>query len=76
MKKSPCDGGCWFCHEDTDPMLFSWEFDCFLHEECLKKEPNDNPEAVIMKREFNEKTQMDYRVGFGFDVLWFTNTYC
>jgi hypothetical protein len=33
MKKHPNEGGCWFCHDDEGEMIFSWEFDCWLHEE-------------------------------------------
>lgn len=48
----PQDGGCWFCFKKTEDMWFDSEFDTFLHEECLRKELNDNPEnpeARIMK---------------------------
>ena len=38
MKKSPNEGGCWFCHDDMGIMFFSFEFDCFFHKECLQKE--------------------------------------
>lgn len=55
MKKHPNEGGCWFCHDDEGEMIFSWEFDCWLHEECLRKELAGpyNPEAEIMAREFS-----------------------
>jgi hypothetical protein len=47
----PGKGGCWFCYQKTDDMIFDIEFDTFLHEECLRKELRenpDNPEAQIM----------------------------
>ena len=31
------------------------EFDCFLHLECLEKQSNENPEVLIMRREFGLK---------------------
>lgn len=36
-------------------MWFSWEFDCWVHESCLKKELDTvwNPEAEIMAKEFS-----------------------
>ncbi len=49
----PNQGGCWFCYENEGDMLFSTEFDCYLHEECLKKQDDRNPEAVIMSRELS-----------------------
>ncbi len=64
---SPNQGGCWFCSEkDERPMMFSCEFDTYLHEGCLMKELQEkdygsgmvaeaNPEAVIMANEFNIK---------------------
>lgn len=55
MYKQPNDGGCWFCHTDDGEMWFSWEFDCWVHESCLKKELDTvwNPEAEIMAKEFS-----------------------
>lgn len=47
----PNNGGCWFCYQANDKMLFSTEFDCFFHRDCLMKEPDTNPEAEIMRRE-------------------------
>jgi hypothetical protein len=51
MKKSPCEGGCWFCHDDAGDMLFSTEFDTYVHAECLKNGDRDNPEVRIMSAE-------------------------
>lgn len=55
----PCDGGCWFCHTDSDVdeegMAFSCEFDTYFHMKCLKKALVDDPqhpEALIIEREF------------------------
>lgn len=49
---------CWFCRKDKPDKdwLFSCEFDCYLHEKCLKEaikneEPGD-PETKILKNEF------------------------
>jgi len=55
MKVSPADGGCWYCHEKHDdvPMLFSTEFDTFVHRGCLitARRDDSNEEAKIMYRE-------------------------
>lgn len=54
---SPSDGGCWFCyHKDDRPMLFSCEFDCYLHEECLMSayladDNDENREVQIIMKE-------------------------
>lgn len=54
--KLPQDGGCWFCHKDEGDMLFSTEFDTYLHKDCLikelEKEPPINQETRIMSIEF------------------------
>lgn len=34
----PNEGGCWYCHKDDGEMVFSCEFDTYLHMECLLKE--------------------------------------
>lgn len=51
MKKSPGNGGCWFCHDDAPQgLVFDGEFDTFVHISCLKeaiKNSNDE-EAQIM----------------------------
>ena len=49
----PSAGGCWFCYTapQDKPMLFDTEFDTFVHEDCLRKtleEEPDHPEASIM----------------------------
>lgn len=56
MKKSPNEGGCWFCHQDPveEVLYFSTEFDTYFHEDCLLKELKlGNPEAEIIARELD-----------------------
>jgi hypothetical protein len=53
MRKSPNEGGCWFCWDD-DPvnMAFDTEFDTNVHITCLKHALNinpDHPEAKFME---------------------------
>ena len=52
-KKLPSQGGCWYCHGDTAPLVFSCEFDTYLHEKCLRAAMGDkgDAEAAIMGRE-------------------------
>lgn len=55
MEITPQEGGCWYCHKRDDPLMFSCEFDAYLHLKCLKKALMDDPknrEAIIMMREF------------------------
>lgn len=51
MKKSPNQGGCWFCNDD-DPkgLVLEREFDTFVHFSCLREKVKDpeNQEAQIM----------------------------
>jgi len=51
-KVSPVQGGCWFCWEKDDKLVFDSEFDTAVHVKCIRKvlavEPN-HPEANIMK---------------------------
>ncbi len=55
---SPVDGGCWFCHTTTEPLEFCWEFDCYVHLDCidevLSNDP-DQPEGKIMHREMENR---------------------
>ena len=54
MKKSPNEGGCWFCQDDEGEMFFSYQFDCLFHKECLHKalaKAEWNPEAEIIADE-------------------------
>ena len=58
MTKSPKDGGCWFCWEDYGEMLFSYEFDSWLHEKCCMRCLADgDEEAEIIAREFGWKLE-------------------
>lgn len=54
VKLSPAEGGCWYCGFGDGEMLFSCEFDCCLHKECLlnalETDPSDR-EAQIMAKE-------------------------
>ncbi len=57
-RKSPRDGGCRFCHDDSDPLVFCHEFDCNLHMECFDRVYTDDPgdpELAIMYGEFYER---------------------
>ena len=51
MKKTPQEGGCWYCHEDTSPLLFSTEFDTYVHEDCIRSQTNPTSEDRIMYNE-------------------------
>ena len=62
-KLSPVDGGCWYCHTDdaseSKPLTFCWEFDTFIHVDCIKQRGQQNeergeydPEWEIIAREF------------------------
>lgn len=47
---------CWYCHcPPGDDLVFSWEFDTFVHLACIRDristEPHDR-EAAILSREF------------------------
>ena len=51
---SPNDGGCWYCHTTDGEMLFSTEFDAYVHKECIERaveHDEEDREAQIMKRE-------------------------
>lgn len=39
---------CWFCrsNQDISDWYFSFEFDCFLHEECLKDQIKEYKERA------------------------------
>ena len=65
MRKRPSEGGCWFCHEDSGPLDFSTEFDTNVHVDCIKSAlAHDNPEAVIMAREFDLPEAQDKEVRY------------
>ena len=52
----PSNGGCWYCYRKTDDMLFSSEYEFYVHEECivdhLEEYPDDMP-SLIMAEEFS-----------------------
>lgn len=62
MNKHPNQGGCWYCHDDEGEMLFSVEFDCYIHEKCLRNALKDEKdrEAQIMGRELNNPYHLFY----------------
>jgi len=48
---------CWYCHcPPGDDLVFSWEFDTYVHLSCIRdrlaSDPSDR-EAHILGREFN-----------------------
>ncbi len=54
----PRDGGCWYCHELTPPLVFSCEFDTNVHEACLKeamKNENDREASIMGAEIFSEE---------------------
>lgn len=40
-KISPADGGCWFCYTVSGDMAFDYEFDTYVHLECVRKALED-----------------------------------
>jgi hypothetical protein len=59
MECSPVAGGCWYCHTDAPPLVFCWEFDTFIHIDCIKNQITKNlenkeydPELEIIRKEF------------------------
>ena len=56
----PNEGGCWYCFQKDDDLLFSWEFDTFVHLECIRHAAKKNPqdrEAQIFLSEFSEPVE-------------------
>ena len=56
----PERGGCWYCYKGTGDFLFSWEFDTFIHLQCIldridKGIRHDDFELLIFIREFDIK---------------------
>ena len=58
-KVSPQDGGCWYCKTDDPPLTFCFEFDTFIHIDCIKEKIKErtadheiDPELEIICREF------------------------
>lgn len=54
MNKSPQEGGCWYCHTEDENLVFSLEFDTFVHVKCIQAaieaDPTDR-EARFFKKE-------------------------
>jgi len=54
----PTKGGCWYCYTtaETGDWLLSWEFDCYLHAQCLRMavDMRDDPETEVFRNEFKE----------------------
>jgi hypothetical protein len=55
---APKDGGCWYCHKNDGILYSCWEFDTYIHLECIlerKKEIEKNneydPEWEIIAKE-------------------------
>ena len=49
---APEQGGCWFCWSDHGSMVLDYEFDTFVHIDCIKKaleQDSNHPEAQFMK---------------------------
>jgi len=54
--KTPNQGGCWYCYQDEekDALVFSMEWDAYVHPRCVWQRLADNPsdeEALIFARE-------------------------
>src|SRR5690606_28900806 len=51
---SPHDGGCWYCHKADENLVFSIEWDAYVHLTCvreaLERDPQDT-EAWVFARE-------------------------
>jgi hypothetical protein len=58
-KVSPNDGGCWYCHNKDEGLVFCMEFDTFIHIDCIKEQIASLPpecedqELKIIAREFD-----------------------
>ena len=50
----PDDGGCWYCHKADENLVFSIEWDAYVHPACvreaLERDPQDD-EAWVFARE-------------------------
>ena len=56
--KLPQDGGCWYCHTDDPPLTFCFEFDTYIHTQCIVNRGKQNkveniydPEWEIIAKE-------------------------
>jgi hypothetical protein len=54
MNVVPQNNGCWFCHQKDGDLNFCFEFDTYLHLECLELAAltDSNDEVQIMLCEF------------------------
>ena len=55
MECSPQNGGCWYCSTDDPPLTFCFEFDTFIHIDCINvqiEKGQYDPELEIIRREF------------------------
>lgn len=43
-KVFPSQGGCWFCWNETEGMVFDTEFDTLVHPQCILSALADDPE--------------------------------
>lgn len=53
---------CWYCGTIEGMLRFSWEFDCFVHLECISshlKEYPDDMECLLFAREFATSLGLD-----------------
>jgi hypothetical protein len=52
----PSKGGCWYCQQDgeNESLLFSWEFDCGVHETCLREHHSSDPDDLESEIMFDE----------------------
>lgn len=75
---SPNNGGCWFCHTQDDDLVFDWEFDTFVHENCIKsalnrlnQDPIIQDEAIFMAYLLTEGTAHELKTWtIYFDLIW------
>lgn len=44
-RASPSEGGCWFCCCISDQMAFDWEYDTYVHIECIIKALKETEEG-------------------------------
>jgi hypothetical protein len=54
--KGPNDGGCWYCWTKEGLLTFSFEFDTYLHLQCVKNwlwAFPDDEEGKIFAQEFS-----------------------
>ena len=56
---APHDGGCWYCYKMDENLVFSIEWDAYVHLACvreaLERDPQD-AEALVFARELGIET--------------------